>query len=67
VNLLTGDVSYELVEHSDLPVVVLPDVDEEASEPVIGRDAADTTGEATDDATGDAADDATGDAAGGVE
>jgi nucleotide-binding universal stress UspA family protein len=67
VNLITGDVSYELVEHSDLPVVVLPDVDEEASEPVVGRDADDTTGEETDDAAGDDADDATGDAAGGAE
>jgi nucleotide-binding universal stress UspA family protein len=55
VNLITGDVSYELVEHSDLPVVVLPDVDETADDPT------------ADDATGDDADNATGDAAGGAE
>lgn len=74
VNLITGDVSYELVEHSDLPVVVLPDVDEAESDPVVGRDADDATGEETDDATvgggeatGDDADDATGDDAGGTE
>ncbi len=75
VNLITGDVSYELVEHSDLPVVVLPDVDEEESEPVVGRDdddtasddADDATGDDADNATGDDADDATGDAAGGAE
>jgi nucleotide-binding universal stress UspA family protein len=28
VNLITGDVGYALVEHSDLPVVVLPDTDD---------------------------------------
>lgn len=58
VNLITGDVSYELVEHSDLPVVVLPDVeDDDEADPVLDGDADET----------DAADDTTGDDAGGTE
>jgi nucleotide-binding universal stress UspA family protein len=32
VNLLTGDVAYDLVEHSDRPVVVLPDVPADADD-----------------------------------
>jgi nucleotide-binding universal stress UspA family protein len=58
VSLITGDVSYALVGHSDLPVVVLPDTGDEPNSPDADAvaDADDGTGAA--DATGDDAGDA---------